>query len=103
MEHHTVLNLHETETVENHDAVAINDHASDFKGHQMTEMAMINPHSMANESVDLKEMLRQIELSYIQNALEQSKGVVAHAAQKLGLRRTTLVEKMKKYKVSRVS
>lgn len=102
MEDYTVVNPHSSETEEKCETDASNEHASDFKGREMTEMAMVNPQSMANESVDLKEMLRQIELTYIQNALEQSKGVVAHAAQKLGLRRTTLVEKMKKYKLSRV-
>jgi sigma-54 dependent transcriptional regulator, flagellar regulatory protein len=47
--------------------------------------------------IDLKEYMERIELNYIHQALEQAQGVVAHAAKLLGLRRTTLVEKMKKY------
>src|SRR5690606_41409398 len=37
----------------------------------------------------------------IREALERSQGVVAHAAQLLGLRRTTLVEKLRKYGIER--
>jgi sigma-54 specific flagellar transcriptional regulator A len=33
--------------------------------------------------------------------LEESEGVVAHAAKKLKMQRTTLVEKMKKYGIQR--
>ena len=43
--------------------------------------------------------MAQIEISLIQQALEQTNGVVAHAAQLLGLRRTTLVEKLRKYQL----
>lgn len=50
---------------------------------------------------DLKEHLTQVELTFINEALSQSNGVVAKAAKRLGLRRTTLVEKMKKYGIGR--
>lgn len=49
--------------------------------------------------IDLKEHMAQVEISLIQQALEQTNGVVAHAAQLLGLRRTTLVEKLRKYQL----
>ncbi|KAG1246166.1 hypothetical protein G6F65_020830 [Rhizopus arrhizus] len=40
--------------------------------------------------------MANIELGLINEALERTQGVVAHAAQLLGLRRTTLVEKLRK-------
>ena len=42
-------------------------------------------------------MVSNIEINMIKQALGQSNGVVAKASEILGLRRTTLVEKMKKY------
>ncbi|GAB6067248.1 transcriptional regulator FleQ [Methylothermus subterraneus] len=47
--------------------------------------------------LDLKEHLSHLERELIRQALKESQGVVAHAAQRLGMRRTTLVEKLKKY------
>ena len=47
--------------------------------------------------IDLKDYLSNIELSLIRQALDESNGVVARAARLLKLRRTTLVEKMRKY------
>ncbi len=47
--------------------------------------------------VNLKDMVAQMEIGMIRQALSQSGGVVAKASEILGLRRTTLVEKMKKY------
>ena len=40
-------------------------------------------------------------LGLINEALVRTQGVVAHAAQLLGLRRTTLVEKLRKYGIER--
>ncbi len=59
-------------------------------------LAMLPP-----EGLNLKERVAQIEVSLIQQALEQANGVVAHAAQLLHLRRTTLVEKIRKYDLQR--
>ncbi|PSJ46271.1 sigma-54-dependent Fis family transcriptional regulator [Zobellella endophytica] len=53
------------------------------------------------EGINLKEMLANIEIDMIGRALEASDGVVARAAEQLGMRRTTLVEKMKKYGIGR--
>lgn len=53
-----------------------------------------------DENFDLKAHLSHLEQSLIQEALTKSKGVVAHAAKHLNIRRTTLVEKMKKYKIN---
>ena len=41
-----------------------------------------------------------IEISLVQQALQRTNGVVAHSAELLGLRRTTLVEKIKKYGIN---
>jgi sigma-54 specific flagellar transcriptional regulator A len=47
--------------------------------------------------VDLKEHLSTLEFSLIKQALDECNGVVAHAAKLLNMRRTTLVEKLRKY------
>lgn len=47
--------------------------------------------------IDLKDYLGNLEKSLIQQALDESSGVVARAAEKLRIRRTTLVEKVRKY------
>jgi sigma-54 specific flagellar transcriptional regulator A len=47
--------------------------------------------------LDLREHLGNIEKQLIRSALDQTDGTVAHAARLLKLRRTTLVEKLRKY------
>jgi len=51
--------------------------------------------------LDLKEYLTNLEKSLIQQALDDANGVVARAAEKLHIRRTTLVEKMKKLDITK--
>jgi len=46
--------------------------------------------------VDLPTMLRQLEESYIAQALSQSNGNKALAAKMLGMQRTTLAEKLRR-------
>lgn len=54
------------------------------------------------EGIDLKEHMARIELKLIRAALDRANGVVAHAAEQyLGLRRTTLAEKLRKYGLDR--
>ncbi|MEO6031677.1 MAG: sigma-54 dependent transcriptional regulator, partial [Burkholderiaceae bacterium] len=53
------------------------------------------------QGLDLREHIAGIELELIRAALTQSGGVVAHAAPLLGLRRTTLVEKLRKHGIDR--
>lgn len=53
------------------------------------------------KGIDLKEHLTKTEISLITQALEESDWVVSRAASYLKMRRTTLVEKMKKYSLSR--
>ncbi len=57
--------------------------------------------ALPEEGLDLKEHLADIESSLIQQALERTDGVVAHGAKLLQMRRTTLVEKMRKYNIHR--
>ncbi|MGO1233603.1 MAG: sigma-54 dependent transcriptional regulator [Marinobacter sp.] len=47
--------------------------------------------------LDLKDYLSSLEKQLIQQALDEAGGVVARAAEKLCIRRTTLVEKVRKY------
>ena len=49
--------------------------------------------------IDLKAYLTNLEKDLISQALNYSDGVVARAAQRLHIRRTTLVEKMRKYQL----
>jgi len=53
------------------------------------------------EGIDLKAHLANMEQSLIRQALDESDGVVAHAAKRLNMRRTTLVEKLRKYGLQR--
>ncbi len=60
------------------------------------------PHTVAAvppTGLDLREHLGNIEKQLIQSALAQAGGTVAHAARLLGLQRTTLVEKLRKYEL----
>ncbi len=51
------------------------------------------------EGLDLRDHLFTIERGLIQQALSRSGGTVAHAARLLKLRRTTLVEKLRKFQM----
>ena len=51
------------------------------------------------EGFDLKEYLAGIERDMIERALQESNGVVQHAAELLGVGRTTLVEKIRRYQI----
>ena len=51
--------------------------------------------------LDLKEHLSNLEVGFIKQALDDANGVVAQAAKRLGMRRTTLVEKLRKYGLQR--
>jgi sigma-54 specific flagellar transcriptional regulator A len=56
---------------------------------------------LPREGIDLKEHLSHLEVGFIRQALDDADGVVAHAARRLGMRRTTLVEKLRKYGLQR--
>jgi sigma-54 specific flagellar transcriptional regulator A len=56
---------------------------------------------LPDEGLDLKEHIAAIEEKLLRQALERANGVVAHAATLLKLRRTTLVEKLRKFGIER--
>lgn len=60
-----------------------------------------DPALLPVNGLDLKEHLSNMESSLIRQALDDCNGVVARAAEKLRIRRTTLVEKMRKYGLNR--
>ncbi len=49
------------------------------------------------EGVDLKQLLADMEQAYIREALTLSGGTIARTARLLGLQRTTLIEKMRRF------
>jgi len=57
--------------------------------------------SLPEEGIDLKEYLNDLEVNLIRQALDSADGVVAEAARRLGMRRTTLVEKIRKYGIQK--
>ncbi len=57
--------------------------------------------SLPRVGIDLKEHMTQIESNLIRQALDDSNWVVAHAAKRLQMGRTTLVEKMRKLGLQR--
>ena len=57
--------------------------------------------TLPEEGIDLKDFLARTEIQMIEDALDRTNGVVAKAAELLGLGRTTLVEKMKKLGIER--
>ena len=59
--------------------------------------------SLPSEGLNLKEYISDLEVSLITQALDQNDWVVARAADTLGMRRTTLVEKMRKYDLSKTN
>ena len=67
----------------------------------MPAVPLNNKPRLPREGIDLKQHLTDIEISLIEQALDECSGVVAHAANRLKIRRTTLVEKMRKYNIQR--
>jgi len=80
--------------------------------YQAPELLEAQPHARAAEAgavevahlprlprsgLDLKEHLTSLEHSLILQALDESNWIVAHAARRLNMGRTTLVEKMRKF------
>jgi len=57
--------------------------------------------NIPSEGFDLKTYMSNIEVKIIQDALDNTDGVISHAAKTLGLRRTTLAEKMRKYHIDK--
>jgi len=73
-----------------------NNQAQTAASNSSIQMPKISP-----DGLDMKSYVSDIEMNLISQALEETGGVVAHAAKLLGLRRTTLTEKMRKYGLQR--
>jgi len=71
-----------------------------FNSHLTPADTAINAR-LPREGIDLKEHISSLECSLIKQALDDAGGVVAHAAKRLKMRRTTLVEKLRKYGLQR--
>ena len=53
------------------------------------------------DEIDIRRHLQDIEIILIESALEKTKGKISNAADILKLRRTTLIEKMKKFSITK--
>ena len=72
------------------------------RGQEATERTPPSPKDFSllldsSNSVDVRRLLRDIEMVLIEKALERNAGNTSEAAKDLHLQRTTLIEKIKKY------
>jgi sigma-54 specific flagellar transcriptional regulator A len=70
---------------------------------ESVDTAEETPHAgidLKRGGIDLKDHLSAIEIGLIRQALQEADGTVAEAARLLKIRRTTLVEKLRKYRLS---
>jgi sigma-54 specific flagellar transcriptional regulator A len=81
------LDLEEEPAEDDHEAVSMLTHSEPAEA-----MVQLPP-----DGIDLRDHLFTIERDLIQQALSRAGGTVAHAARLLKLRRTTLVEKLRKF------
>ena len=78
-----------------------NDDAEDSEFAVPAELSELElPHELPRGGIDLKDHLSAIEVGLIRKALAEADGTVAGAARLLRMRRTTLVEKLRKYRLS---
>ena len=68
---------------------------------QLNDAPVMSASQLPAEGMDLKAHLVELEKDLIQQALDEVGGVVAQAAKILKMRRTTLVEKLRKYDMQR--
>ncbi len=80
---------------------AINSLFGDISEDNSEEVDNTSSTELPKQGLNLKEYISDLEVSLITQALEQQDWVVARAAEALGMRRTTLVEKMRKYNISK--
>jgi sigma-54 specific flagellar transcriptional regulator A len=68
--------------------------------YEMTAIAGSTLDALPRGGLDLKDHLSAIEIGLIRQALTEADGTIAGAARLLRMRRTTLVEKLRKYRLS---
>lgn len=83
------------------DFVAAANKSGNASGASAGYVSMNDTPLLPEQGIDLREYITNLEMSLIQQALNDCGGVVARAADKLCVRRTTLVEKMRKYDMQR--
>ena len=98
--------MYPAETVEAWNLPAKFQQAGGASGAAPAETALVEPGPaldapLPENGIDLKEYLNDLEIGLIRRALDEASGVVAHAAKLLGMRRTTLVEKIRKFGIGR--
>lgn len=64
---------------------------------------IITKSSLDQQNFDLKQHISEIEVGLINEALDKAQGTVATAARILGVRRTTLIEKMRRYNIKKLA
>ena len=86
------------------DAIDLQDNRNELQDHSepmaVTKLPTPQP---AGQAIDLKFIVEQIEVESIETALNFADGIIADAARLLSLKRTTLVEKMRKYGIQRIA
>jgi sigma-54 specific flagellar transcriptional regulator A len=68
--------------------------------YEMSAIAAAPSDALPRGGLDLKDHLSAIEIGLIRKALAEADGTIAEAARLLRMRRTTLVEKLRKYRLS---
>jgi sigma-54 dependent transcriptional regulator, flagellar regulatory protein len=68
--------------------------------YEMSAVGTAAADALPRGGLDLKDHLSAIEIGLIRQALEEADGTIAEAARLLRMRRTTLVEKLRKYRLS---
>jgi sigma-54 dependent transcriptional regulator, flagellar regulatory protein len=89
--------LHAGETVNGAMIAAMIDAEIEAGAATPTALATSAQPSLDDGAIDLRALLAGIEGRYIDDALQRADGVIADAARLLGLRRTTLIEKMRRH------
>jgi sigma-54 dependent transcriptional regulator, flagellar regulatory protein len=77
-----------------------NDEDAGAAAAEFAEVAELVGIQLPRGGIDLKDHLSAIEVGLIRKALKEADGTVAEAARLLRMRRTTLVEKLRKYRLS---
>ncbi len=67
-------------------------------GNNMPDLKRIK--ELLDNSDSLESKVENFEIYLICEALEKTKGVVTHAAEDLKVKRTTLIEKMRRYEIN---
>jgi sigma-54 dependent transcriptional regulator, flagellar regulatory protein len=65
-------------------------------GEEQSTAIILNVPRLPKDGLDLKDHISHVEYALIRQALDESNGIVSHAAKRLKMGRTTLVEKMRK-------